>query len=311
MEYLGRIDHQVEIRGFRIEVGEIEEQLLKIDSVQETIVIAREGKSGQELCASLVASLPLTLGELRSALAQKLPNYMIPAHFVQLPQMPLTPNDKIDRKALPAPEGNALTGGEYVAPRNEAERTLADVWQAVLNADRVGVTDHFFELGGDSIKSIQVSSRLHQAGYKLEIRDLFKYPTISQLSLHVIPIGRTIDQGEITGETALTPIQHWFFESSFADPHHFNQSVMLYRKERFDEEMVVGVRCKSWPSIMTPYGWCSAKRNKGLAHGTARFRKTRCSRWTCSTSKMRIPRRLWKRRQRTFKRASIWRTGPS
>ncbi|WDZ63372.1 amino acid adenylation domain-containing protein [Paenibacillus polymyxa] len=238
IEYLGRIDHQVKIRGFRIEIGEIEEQLLNIDSVQETIVIAREGKSGQELCAYLVAGRPLTLGELRSALAQKLPNYMIPAHFVQLLQMPLTPNDKIDRKALPAPEGNALTGGAYVAPRNEAERTLADVWQAVLNADRVGVTDHFFELGGDSIKSIQVSSRLHQAGYKLEIRDLFKYPTISQLSLHVKPIGRTIDQGEITGETALTPIQHWFFESSFADPHHFNQSVMLYRKERFDEETV-------------------------------------------------------------------------
>ncbi|BFH71003.1 hypothetical protein PsJ27TS7_50030 [Paenibacillus dendritiformis] len=238
IEYLGRIDHQVKIRGFRIEIGEIEEQLLKIDSVQETMVIAREGKSGQELCAYLVAGRPLTLGELRSALAQKLPNYMIPAHFVQLPRMPLTPNDKIDRKALPAPEGNALTGGAYVAPRNEAERTLADVWQAVLNADRVGVTDHFFELGGDSIKSIQVSSRLHQAGYKLEIRDLFKYPTISQLSLHVKPIGRTIDQGEITGETALTPIQHWFFESSFADPHHFNQSVMLYRKERFDEETV-------------------------------------------------------------------------
>ncbi|WP_197267939.1 non-ribosomal peptide synthetase, partial [Paenibacillus alvei] len=238
IEYLGRIDHQVKIRGFRIEIGEIEEQLLKIDSVQETIVIAREGKSGQELCAYLVAGRPFTLGELRSALAQKLPNYMIPAHFVQLPRMPLTPNDKIDRKALPAPEGNALTGGAYVAPRNEAERTLADVWQAVLNADRVGVTDHFFELGGDSIKSIQVSSRLHQAGYKLEIRDLFKFPTISQLSLHVKPIGRTIDQGEITGETALTPIQHWFFESSFANPHHFNQSVMLYRKERFDEETV-------------------------------------------------------------------------
>ncbi|MCY9733596.1 amino acid adenylation domain-containing protein [Paenibacillus alvei] len=238
IEYLGRIDHQVKIRGFRIEIGEIEEQLLKIDSVQETMVIAREGKSGQELCAYLVAGRPLTLGELRSALAQKLPNYMIPAHFVQLPRMPLTPNDKIDRKALPAPEGNALTGGAYVAPRNEAERTLADVWQAVLNADRVGVTDHFFELGGDSIKSIQVSSRLHQAGYKLEIRDLFKYPTISQLSLHVKPIGHTIDQGEVTGETALTPIQHWFFESSFANPHHFNQSVMLSRKERFEEETV-------------------------------------------------------------------------
>ncbi|PYE42370.1 non-ribosomal peptide synthase protein (TIGR01720 family)/amino acid adenylation domain-containing protein, partial [Paenibacillus barcinonensis] len=238
LEYLGRIDHQVKIRGFRIEIGEIEEQLLQIDAVQETIVLAREGKSGQELCAYLVASHTLTLNELRSELAQKLPNYMIPAHFVQLPRMPLTPNDKIDRKALPAPEGNALTGGAYVAPRNEAEKTLTDVWQTVLNADRVGVTDHFFELGGDSIKSIQVSSRLHQAGYKLEIRDLFKYPTISQLSLHVKPIGRTIDQGEVTGETALTPIQHWFFESSFVEPHHFNQSVMLYRKERFDEVAV-------------------------------------------------------------------------
>ncbi|WP_272040588.1 non-ribosomal peptide synthetase, partial [Paenibacillus sp. JJ-100] len=238
MEYLGRIDHQVKIRGFRIEIGEIEEQLRKIKSVQETIVVAQEGKSGQELCAYLVASYPLTLSEIRSALAQKLPSYMIPAHFVQLPRMPLTPNGKIDRKALPASEGNALTGSVYVAPRNETEQTLAEVWQAVLNADRVGVTDHFFELGGDSIKSIQVSSRLHQAGYKLEIRDLFKYPTISQLSLHVKPVGRFIDQSEITGDTVLTPIQHWFFESSFVDSHHFNQSVMLYRKERFDEEAV-------------------------------------------------------------------------
>ncbi|WP_342552941.1 amino acid adenylation domain-containing protein [Paenibacillus sp. FSL R7-0652] len=241
IEYMGRIDHQVKIRGFRIEIGEIEEQLLKIDSVQETIVIARDGKSGQELCAYLVAGDALTLDELRRTLAKKMPNYMIPAHFVQLPQMPLTPNDKIDRKALPDPEGIALTGGEYAAPRNEAEQTLADVWQAVLNTDRVGITDHFFELGGDSIKSIQVSSRLHQAGYKLEIRDLFKYPTISQLSLHVKPVGRTIDQGEITGETVLTPIQHWFFESAFADQHHFNQSVMLYRKEGFSEETVCQV----------------------------------------------------------------------
>ncbi|MCK6153306.1 amino acid adenylation domain-containing protein, partial [Paenibacillus silvae] len=238
IEYLGRIDHQVKIRGFRIEIGEIEEQLLNIEAVQETIVLAREGKSGQELCAYLVASHPLALGELRSALAQTLPNYMIPAHVVQLPRMPLTPNGKIDRKALPAPEGIALTGNAYVAPRNEAEQTLADVWKAVLNADRVGVTDHFFELGGDSIKSIQVSSRLHQAGYKLEIRDLFKYPTISQLSLHVKPTGRTIHQGEITGDMSLVPIQRWFFESVFADPHHFNQSVMLYRKEGFVEEAV-------------------------------------------------------------------------
>ncbi|MFC9774498.1 amino acid adenylation domain-containing protein [Paenibacillus chitinolyticus] len=238
IEYMGRIDHQVKIRGYRIETGEIEEQLLKIPSVQETIVIAREEESGLQLCAYVVGDQSLTVSDLRAALSQNLPGYMIPAHFVQLPRMPLTPNGKIDRKALPAPQGNALGGGEYVAPRNEAEQALADVWKAVLNTERVGVTDHFFELGGDSIKSIQVSSRLHQAGYKLEIRDLFKYPTIAQLSLHVKPVARTVDQGEVTGAAVLTPIQQWFFEREFADAHHFNQSVLLHRKDGFDETAI-------------------------------------------------------------------------
>nr|CUX79061.1 Octapeptin synthase subunit B [Niallia circulans] len=239
IEYMGRIDHQVKIRGYRIELGEIEEQLLKIESVQEAIVIAREDASGQyQLCAYFVADKPLAVGELRGALSQELPGYMIPAHFVGLERMPLTPNGKIDRKALPAPEGNALAGREYVAPRTDAEKALADVWKSVLSAGRVGVTDHFFELGGDSIKSIQVSSRLHQAGYKLEIKDLFKYPTIAQLSPHIRPITRSIDQAEVTGEAVLTPIQRWFFEQQFADPHHFNQSVMLYRKEGFEEAAI-------------------------------------------------------------------------
>ncbi|GMX60226.1 non-ribosomal peptide synthase/polyketide synthase [Paenibacillus elgii] len=239
IEYMGRIDHQVKIRGYRIETGEIEEQFLKIASVQEAIVIAREDASGQnQLCAYFVADQSLTAGELREALSKELPGYMLPSHFVQLSQMPLTPNGKIDRKALPAPEGHGLAGREYVAPRNEAEKALADVWQAVLGVERVGVTDPFFELGGDSIKSIQVSARLHQAGYKLEIRNLFKYPTIAQLGPHIQPLTRTVNQGEVTGEVELTPIQCWFFEQQWVDLHHFNQAVMLYRKERFDEAAV-------------------------------------------------------------------------
>ncbi|NEW06408.1 amino acid adenylation domain-containing protein [Paenibacillus sp. SYP-B3998] len=236
IEYLGRIDHQVKIRGYRIEIGEVEAQLLKIAGIRETVVVAREDESGQKaLCAYFVADSELTVGALRGTLSQELPGYMIPSYFVQLAQMPLSANGKLDRKALPMPEGSIHTGGEYVAPRTELEKTLAAVWQAVLGAERVGVTDHFFELGGDSIKSIQVSSRLHQAGYKLEIRDLFKYPTIAQLVLHVQPVARMADQGEVTGEAALLPIQKWFFEQQFADPHHFNQSVMLHRKEGFDE----------------------------------------------------------------------------
>nr|WP_083858705.1 non-ribosomal peptide synthetase [Paenibacillus sp. OSY-SE] len=235
VEYLGRIDHQVKIRGYRIEIGEVESQLLKTPFIREAVVVAREDAGGQKsLCAYFVAERELTVSELRGALAAELPGYMIPSYFVQLKQLPLTPNGKIDRKALPAPEGSAHTGTDYVAPRTEAEKTLAAVWQAVLGAERVGLMDHFFELGGDSIKSIQVSSRLHQAGYKLEIRDLFKYPTIAELSPHIQPVGRMADQGEVSGTVPLTPIQRWYFGQQFADPHHYNQSVMLHRKEGFD-----------------------------------------------------------------------------
>ncbi|WP_281944517.1 AMP-binding enzyme, partial [Paenibacillus tyrfis] len=147
IEYLGRIDHQVKIRGYRIELGEVEAQLLKTASVREAVVTVREDEGGRkELCAYFVADRELTVRELRGALSQELPDYMIPSHFVQLEKMPLTPNGKLDHKALPAPEGSAAAREEYVAPRSEAEKTLAAVWQAVLGAERIGVKDHFFEL---------------------------------------------------------------------------------------------------------------------------------------------------------------------
>ncbi|QYK69497.1 non-ribosomal peptide synthetase [Paenibacillus sp. S02] len=237
IEYMGRIDHQVKIRGYRIELGEVEAQVLKVASVQEAVVIAREDEAGQKhLCAYFVADKPLAASELRSALAEDLPTYMIPSYFVQLERMPLTHSGKLDRKVLPAPESSVLVGTEYVAPRTPAEQTLVGVWQKVLGTGRpIGVMDNFFELGGDSIKSIQVSSRLYQAGYKLEIKHLFKYPTVAELSPYLQPVLRRADQGAATGETRLTPIQRWFFEQSFAEPHHFNQAVMLYREEGYDE----------------------------------------------------------------------------
>ncbi|MCM3738621.1 phosphopantetheine-binding protein, partial [Bacillus cytotoxicus] len=123
----------------------------------------------------------LTAGEIREHLSRQLPAYMIPAYFVQLTAMPLTSNGKIDRQALPAPTGN-LTGNTYTAPRTELEKILAGVWESVLGTEQVGIDDHFFELGGDSIKSIQVTSSLYQAGYKLDIKHLFKHPTISRLA---------------------------------------------------------------------------------------------------------------------------------
>ncbi|MDO3682129.1 non-ribosomal peptide synthetase, partial [Paenibacillus ehimensis] len=237
IEYLGRIDHQVKIRGYRIELGEVEAQILKAAStVQETIVIAREDASGQnQLCAYFVADREVAVSELRSALAAELPNYMVPSYFVQLEQMPLTPNGKIDRKALPAPEESLRGGAAYAKPRTAMEQTLVSVWQAVLGTDRIGILDNFFDLGGDSIKAIQVASRLLQSGYRLEMKNLFAHPTVAELGGYVQLAGRMADQGDVRGEVKPTPILHWFFEQRFAEPHHFNQAVMLHHEQGFDE----------------------------------------------------------------------------
>ncbi|PFO61644.1 non-ribosomal peptide synthetase, partial [Bacillus cereus] len=114
------------------------------------------------------------------------------------------------------------------------EERLVSIWQTVLGVTRIGILDNFFDLGGDSIKSIQVSSRLYQAGYRVDMKDLFKYSTVASLSPHVEKITRVAEQGEITGEATLTPIQLWFFDREVTAPHHFNQAFLLYRNQRFD-----------------------------------------------------------------------------
>ncbi|SFJ93142.1 amino acid adenylation domain-containing protein, partial [Paenibacillus sp. UNC496MF] len=179
IEYLGRIDQQVKIRGYRIELGEIEAQLLQTGLAQEAVVIAREN----ELCAYVVAENELTVAQLRGALAQTLPSYMIPAHFVQLEKLPLTPNGKIDRKALPAPDGRLSTGVAYVAPRTETERRLAAIWQEILHAEQVGVHDNFFDLGGHSLRATALVSRIHrQFEVEVSLREVFQQPTLEALA---------------------------------------------------------------------------------------------------------------------------------
>ncbi|MBE0339247.1 non-ribosomal peptide synthetase [Paenibacillus sp. 23TSA30-6] len=237
LEYKGRMDEQVKIRGYRIELGEIETRLSTIAGVKESIVTVRQDDNGQkQLCAYFVTDSELSASDLRNVLSQDLPGYMVPSYFVQLSELPLTPNGKVDRKALLAPEHNVDTGMDYVAPKTDVQQALAAAWGAILGIQRVGIQDNFFHLGGDSIKAIQVSSRLFQAGYKLEMKDLFKYPTIAGLSTHIQPVNRIAEQGEVTGRVLLTPIQRWFFEQPTAEPHYFNQSVMLYRQEGYAEQ---------------------------------------------------------------------------
>ncbi|WDZ59801.1 non-ribosomal peptide synthetase [Paenibacillus polymyxa] len=237
LEYKGRMDEQVKIRGYRIELGEIETRLSTIPGVKESVVTVRQDDHGQkQLCAYFATDSELSASDLRSILSQDLPGYMVPSYFVQLSRLPLTLNGKVDRRALPAPEHNLDTGMDYVAPETDVQQALATAWGAILGIPKVGIQDNFFHLGGDSIKAIQVSSRLFQAGYKLEMKDLFKYPTIAGLSTYIQPVNRIAEQGEVTGNVVLTPIQRWFFEQPTKEPHYFNQSVMLYRQEGYDEQ---------------------------------------------------------------------------
>ncbi len=181
IEYIGRMDNQVKIRGFRIETGEIEGELLKLDGINEAIVSALEDDNGNRyLCAYIVSKVVMSVAQIREHLSKTLPEYMIPSYFIQLESMPMTPGGKADKKALPKPDGNINTGATYVAPESETEREMVEVWSSVLGLEKVGIKDNFFYLGGDSIKALQMMAALSK--YKINLSDLFKYPTIFELS---------------------------------------------------------------------------------------------------------------------------------
>jgi amino acid adenylation domain-containing protein len=227
IEYLGRIDHQVKIRGFRIELGEIEAVLSQHPTVAEVLVLTQEQESGERRLVAYIVPVrsqgtgnreqgtgnreqgkgnreqgkgednllpvPVSLEELRNFLAQKLPNYMVPATFVLLEAIPLTPNGKVDRRALPDADTLHSDREEtFVAPRNAIEEALARVWADVLGVERVGIRDNFFHLGGDSIRSIQVRARSQAIGLDFSIEQLFRHQTISELAREVNAAGQEL-----------------------------------------------------------------------------------------------------------------------
>ncbi|MFN6517002.1 MAG: non-ribosomal peptide synthetase, partial [Nostoc sp. CreGUA01] len=187
IEYIGRIDNQVKIRGFRIELGEIEALITQHPAVRGAVVVVREDSAdSKNLVAYVVAQREQTLiiPELRSFLESKLPNYMVPAAFVTLEALPLTPNGKVDRKALPAPDtARPQLEAVYQPPQTEIEKTIADIWQEVLNIEDVGIHDNFFELGGHSLLLVQVHSKLQKTFQRdFLLVEMFQYPTINHLA---------------------------------------------------------------------------------------------------------------------------------
>ena len=230
IEFLGRIDNQVKIRGFRIELGEIEAVTTQHPYIREAAVTVREDKPGVKRLAAYVVwkQEKPTPQQLRQFLKEQLPEYMVPAYFTILDAFPITPNGKLDRRALPIPEID-FDDSSYLPPRTPTEEILAAIWCDVLGLKKVGINNNFFELGGDSIISIQIIARANQAGLKLTPKQLFQYQTIAELATVARKATTNVQaqQGLVTGEVPLTPIQHWFFEQNFVEPHHFNQAMLL------------------------------------------------------------------------------------
>lgn len=229
--YIGRKDTQVKIRGFRIELGEIKTCLTQNEMISDAAVTADLDASGsRQLMAWFVTSEPKTFNTdaLRRWLHTKLPDYMVPTALIPISEIPLNINGKVDYRRLPIP---ALTEKSHIAPRNDTEQLIKNVWEQVLAMPAIGIHDNFFSLGGDSIKGIRVIALMQQHGINTSIARLFENPTVAGLALVAESTLRCtnnlIDQGPVTGEILLNPVQRWFFKHHRADVDYFNHSMWI------------------------------------------------------------------------------------
>lgn len=230
LEFIGRSDDQVKIRGYRVELSEIATSLKENVEINDAIVIQKTTNHEQSILIAYYLSDVIdsknTLQEatIKVFLAKRLPDYMIPRHFIRLENFPLTKNGKVDSSALPEPTFKK----QYLAPKNSVETALLEIWNEIFGREDLGVTDNFFELGGDSIIAVQIASRLFAKKIQVKERDILRYHTIEQIALHANVVGTNIyEQGILNGERGLTPIELWFFEQSFKNPNYYNQSVLL------------------------------------------------------------------------------------
>lgn len=252
LEFYGRSDEQVKIRGYRIEPGEIEKQLLEIEGTKDVVVVVVEKAGQKSLCAYMVPEVPdeaaeageaaagwFDPGNFRKKLGENLPAYMVPAFFVQLDKIPLTNNGKLDRKALPEPRVR-IEQAPGTVPVTELEKTVQKVWSDVLGFENIGMEDNIYDLGGDSIKAVQIASRLHDMDLSVNARDILDNQTINRLMVNVdfYKERKIYEQGLIEGSKNPSPIESWFFARNFENPHYFNQSVLLQFKEEIDIDVL-------------------------------------------------------------------------
>ncbi|MGH6649389.1 amino acid adenylation domain-containing protein, partial [Aquabacterium sp.] len=244
LAFLGRVDDQVKVRGYRVELREVAQAMRSRPGVAMAEVIARETADGRtQLVAYAVAQPgePLDVAALREDLSRTLPEYMVPSAIVEMASLPLTANGKVDRKALPDPEQAPRQG--HAAPQGETEQVLAEIWAQVLRLEQVGRHDNFFQLGGDSILTLQIIARARKRGLKITPRQLMELQTVAAIAVEtagVDPVAAAASAIAASAAAELdrqggsfdpTPVQHWFFEQRFDEPHHWNQSLMLAAAE--------------------------------------------------------------------------------
>ncbi|MDR5835727.1 non-ribosomal peptide synthetase [Caballeronia sp. LZ034LL] len=232
IDFLGRLDQQIKLRGIRIEPGEIEAALRRQPGVASAVVVLVTDSGAPHLVAYVVGKQQLDDAALRRALAQELPAAMVPSAIAVLDALPVMQNGKVDRAALPPVA--LVAQGERIAPRNEAERIVLALWAAVLGRDDLGVDDDFFAVGGDSILSLQLIARARAQGWLVTPRQVFEHPTVARLAAVMQPLESQAVAAEIVEPLPLTPIQSWFFERHPQGERHWNQSVLLHVRGELD-----------------------------------------------------------------------------
>jgi len=237
--FCGRTDHQVKIRGYRIELGEIEAALSRHEDIDNVVVIARQRQlsdypaeeNSLHLVAYIVASRaqPLSINELQNLLKESLPGYMVPQSFIFIEDIPLSPNGKVNIEALPDTDPRQTTiEAELAVAENPIEEKLVEIWCSVLAVKNIGIHDNFFEIGGDSILSIRIIARARNLGIYVSPKQIFQHSTIAELArVAKTELITTAEQGLVTGEVPLTPIQQWLFERELPNPAYWNQAFML------------------------------------------------------------------------------------
>ena len=243
IEFLGRKDDQIKLRGYRVELGEITSVLEEYGGLCKALVIVNEDESGRKHLVAYFESEKserIKTEQLRLYLEHKLPDYMIPNLFIEVADWPLTAHGKIDRKALP--DSTTLipeSCSDVTLPSSDMEKRLVKIWEHVLNCKGIGVSDNFFELGGDSILCLQIVSRAHRDGLEISPKQIYTAPTIRSLAPTIKSVERPVNQEEpVMADIPITPIQYWFFEQNQPNPNHWNQSMLLKTEAPMDKDLL-------------------------------------------------------------------------